>query len=512
MPSWLRSLRLRITLVATAVLLVALVNASFALVTSLERTLIGRVREQAVRQVAHVAGAVEQGRPFSARLVSGVVESGVSVGILDESGVVVATVPSGLPTRVVVPGPGVEQEVLPFEGPPTLGDLVVVRRLISGEMVIASRSVDSPAGRRTVVAISPLAEVTQSIDSVVGALRVGTPLLALVAGVITWMVVGRSLRPIESMRGRVEEITHTTLDERLPVPDTGDEVERLATTLNDMLDRLEQAARRQREFVSDASYEMRSPLAAMRTALEVTIAHPDGSDVTELARRLLEENLRLEALVDDLLQLARLEEKGPARSERVDLAAMLREEAGHHVAPGRTPTVRLQFDSAIVSGDPDQLRRVVPTSSTMRCDTPEPAWTSQPWPLTAASSSTSTTTVRAFRPRTANGSSSASHASTRTAPEPTAASASAWPSCNGSCRVTTARSGWSAHRWAEHASRSSCRTTRGDCSSPSGQRALEARRARRDWIPPRHREPRSAHSASSQPARRLAVPAAHSCG
>lgn len=199
-----------------------------------------------------------------------------------------------------------------------MGDLVMVREVESGELVIASRTVDSPAGRRTVVAISALAEVTQSVDSVVSALRLGTPLLALLAGVMTWIVVGRSLRPIEAMRSRVEEISHTTLDERLPVPASGDEVERLATTLNAMLDRLEQAARRQREFVSDASHELRSPIAAMRTALEVALTHPDGTDSSQLARRLLEQNFRLEALVEDLLQLARLEERGtgPFRARR----------------------------------------------------------------------------------------------------------------------------------------------------------------------------------------------------
>ncbi|MFN2557289.1 MAG: ATP-binding protein [Nitriliruptorales bacterium] len=355
MPSWVWSLRLRITLAATAVLSVALLIASFALVISLERTLIGRVREQAVRQVGQVAEAVEQGQPLSARLLANVVTSGVLVRILDESGQVVATIPSEVGPRVVMPGPGLEPEILPFELP-ARGDLV--REVHTGELVIASRTVDSPVGRRTVVAVSPLAEVAQSVDSVVRALRVGTPLLAVIAGFITWMVVRRSLRPIESMRSRVEEITHATLDERLPVPDTGDEVERLATTLNDMLNRLEQAVRRQREFVSDASHELRSPVAAIRTALEVALTHPDGSDWEELVRRVLQENLRLEALVDDLLQLARLEERG-ARPGRVELDEMLREEAARVEPPATALTVQLHLEPAAVWGDSDQLRRVV---------------------------------------------------------------------------------------------------------------------------------------------------------
>ncbi len=101
------------------------------------------------------------------------------------------------------------------------------------------------------------------------ALAVGLPALLVFVAVTSWWVVGRSLRPIDQIRAEVATITGSDLHRRLPVPRSGDEVARLAQTMNGMLDRLETAAERQRAFVADASHELRSPLNALRTQLEV---------------------------------------------------------------------------------------------------------------------------------------------------------------------------------------------------------------------------------------------------
>jgi signal transduction histidine kinase len=149
------------------------------------------------------------------------------------------------------------------------------------------------------------------------------------------------------------------LHRRVPDPGSGDEVSRLARTMNAMLDRLEGASTRQRQFVSDASHELRSPVAAIRTQLEVALAEPDA-DWPVVARKALGEEARLETLVSDLLLLASTDEQRELRGAvDVDVAALAREEAA------RPRRLAVSVDGVIdggachVIGRPDQLTRVV---------------------------------------------------------------------------------------------------------------------------------------------------------
>jgi signal transduction histidine kinase len=197
------------------------------------------------------------------------------------------------------------------------------------------------------------------VSALEGTLAVGLPfLVALVAG-LAWAVTGRALRPVEAMRAEVEAISGGTLHRRVPDPGSGDEVSRLARTMNAMLDRLEGASTRQRQFVSDASHELRSPVAAIRAQLEVALAEPDA-DWPAVARRALGEEARLETLVSDLLLLASTDEQRELRGAvDVDVAALAREEAARH---RRLP---VSLDGVVdggachVIGRPDQLTRVV---------------------------------------------------------------------------------------------------------------------------------------------------------
>jgi signal transduction histidine kinase len=154
----------------------------------------------------------------------------------------------------------------------------------------------------------------------------------------------------------VESITSRTIDRRVAVPDTEDEVARLAETMNAMLNRLDSAQQRQREFVSDASHELRSPVASMRTELEVALAHPDTTDWPGMARRVLGEHDRLEHLVDDLLQLARLDEGRKLRVEDVDLDDIVLTEANH---ARRLPVRTSAVSAGRVRGEPRVLEQVV---------------------------------------------------------------------------------------------------------------------------------------------------------
>ncbi len=162
----------------------------------------------------------------------------------------------------------------------------------------------TPSGSMTVIVGNTLEDVDGTVEVALATMAVGMPLLVLFAGVMTWVVVGRALRPVESIRAEVAEIGVTDLHRRVPPPSTDDEIGRLAETMNDMLDRIESGTLRQRRFVSDASHELRTPIATIRHELEVALRHRRSADWPTVATEVLEEDLRMQRLVDDLLWLA----------------------------------------------------------------------------------------------------------------------------------------------------------------------------------------------------------------
>src|SRR6185503_8240790 len=152
---------------------------------------------------------------------------------------------------------------------------------------------------------TPLADVQRSVDALTRALVVGTPLLVAAVGAMVWWLVGRALRPVERLRAEVDAISHSTLDRRLRPPGSHDEIDRLARTMNGMLDRLEASAVEQRRFVSDASHELRTPLSTIRAALDVARRHPGSLPPAEALVRIDTAASRTEELVAELLELAR---------------------------------------------------------------------------------------------------------------------------------------------------------------------------------------------------------------
>ncbi len=176
-------------------------------------------------------------------------------------------------------------------------------------------------------------------------------------GVLAWYLAGRALRPVEAIRAEAASITHTTIHRRVPVPATHDEISRLASTMNEMLDRLEDASTRQRRFVSDASHELRSPVASIRTQLEVALRRPGRDDWPMVAERVLAEDERLEQAVADLVELARLDE-GVAYSDlaEVDLDEVVFEECSRERA---IPVDTSGVSGGRVNGRRDALARSV---------------------------------------------------------------------------------------------------------------------------------------------------------
>jgi signal transduction histidine kinase len=163
---------------------------------------------------------------------------------------------------------------------------------------------EEAAGYDITVAAS-LEEVDDSRDALITPLLIGLPLVLLLVGGTTWVVASRALAPVERIRREVEEITGDRLDRRVPEPKSRDEINRLARTMNRMLARLEDSRTRQQQFVADASHELRSPLASIRQAAEITQSHPGALPEGELAEAVLEESARMQRLVEQLLLLTR---------------------------------------------------------------------------------------------------------------------------------------------------------------------------------------------------------------
>jgi signal transduction histidine kinase len=226
---------------------------------------------------------------------------------------------------------------------------------------VFGRRVALPSGDvATLYVATELAPVRNTLTDLHRAVTVGAPLLLVLAGMAVWLLVGRALRPVEAIRRQVAEISESVLDRRVPEPPNDDEVGRLARTMNAMLGRLQRSAERQRRFVSDASHELRSPLAATRTTLEVALAHPGTTTWEAAAADVLAETERMERLVEDLLFLARGDE-GQLRAapEPVDLDDIVGVEVARIRARGRVGIDISNVGAARVRGVAGYLERVV---------------------------------------------------------------------------------------------------------------------------------------------------------
>lgn len=329
----LGSVRLRITLAAAGLVAVGLTAASFALVRSVHDNLEGEIRRTNRDQLALVAQQLAQGRDPS------------QLNLPVDPG------PGGAPV-IELRGPGGRREDLNPHGWPRLAPVP----LPLGQGVRAQQTIATTQGQITLVAQRSLGEVDRTVDSVTAALFLGVPALVAAIAALAWYLAGRALRPVESIRAEAAAITATTMHRRVPEPDTSDEVGRLARTMNAMLDRLEESSTRQRQFISDASHELRSPVAAIRAQLEVALRRGGEADWPQVARRVLDEDHRLEAAVGELLELARVEEAADIDRVDVDLDDLVLGEATR-VRPVAIDTS--QVSAGRVEGDARQLARLV---------------------------------------------------------------------------------------------------------------------------------------------------------
>ncbi|MFF8940134.1 sensor histidine kinase [Streptomyces paradoxus] len=363
------SVRARATLGATLVVAVALVAAGAAVLLSLRSNLIGEAGTQAERSARAVASELAAGTPYDK--LSGLDGDDGPVQVLDEHKRLVAASEdlehiSGTDSGQVKPRPAATPSAEGDDDADDAGEALEPGE-ISGESLFSngSATIDGEAqdyrfaavevethdrGHLKVYAGSPLAAEHGAVRTALTVMLIGFPLLLGVVAAVTWLVTRRALRPVEGIRREMAAITQSEdLARRVPEPDTHDEIARLASTTNETLAALETSVERQRRFVADASHELRSPIASLRTQLEVAAAHPELLDLDGA----VEDTVRLQRLAADLLLLARLDAGERLGDARVDLAGLAREEA-----EGRTG-VTVDAEPAEVAGSRGQLGRVL---------------------------------------------------------------------------------------------------------------------------------------------------------
>lgn len=213
-----------------------------------------------------------------------------------------------------------------------------------------------------VVLVYSLEAEQARLNTIVWSLAGGTlALITLIAG-STWFAVGRALRPVEAIRAEFAELSAHHLDRRVPVPRAGNEIARLATTMNTTLNRLQTAVDRQRQFTADASHELRTPLACLRTELELALNRPDAADWPQVVHAAHEDTIRVQELTEDLLLLARLDAEHGDRQPRrtVDLTDVVREETVRRRPPnGIDIDLHTGPGPVAVQGHPALLARVI---------------------------------------------------------------------------------------------------------------------------------------------------------
>ncbi|SFS15745.1 Signal transduction histidine kinase [Microbacterium sp. cf046] len=333
-------IRARITVVAASVVALALLLGAVGFWFTLRAALYGQLDAAARQDAAAFAEQVDAGGPES---LPDIDDDRFWQVIDRDSGAVVAASDAAEDFGALADREGSAPTVLRLD-PDDPPFATAVERVGGDWIVVAGRSTE---------------EVDATLVTVAILLAVSVPLVTGLVAITTWVAVGRSLAPVEHMRRQVEQLSASDLSARVDEPPTRDEIGRLAHTMNGMLGRLEESQAAQRRFVSDASHELKSPLASLRQYAEVARAHPDRIGAAELSDAVLDEGARLERLVQGMLVLTRADEGGLALSVAdVDLDDLLLGEATRLRALGVVSVDAAGVRPARVRGDLALLRQV----------------------------------------------------------------------------------------------------------------------------------------------------------
>jgi signal transduction histidine kinase len=330
-----------------------LVLSAFGLAGTQQRVLTRGIDEALIQRADNLEREIERGT-FGSRLPREVADPEDSfLQLLDSEGSVIAATDNAtaLPAATRPLAPGAEQVV----------DSVQGIRLSNGEFRVLARRLEDGRDRQvTLVVAKNLDDVNESVSILTASLAVAIPVVTGLLALLVWWLTGRVLQPVEWIRREVASIQGHELHRRVPARGSGDEIARLASTMNEMLDRVEGATERQRRFVADASHELRAPLTRLQTNAEVFLAHPDGIDTEALAREQLAATVELQKLVDDLLFLARSESgSNEVPHEPVDLDDLVLEVVRRLRERGKVRVDISAVSAARTLGDAGQLARAI---------------------------------------------------------------------------------------------------------------------------------------------------------
>ncbi|MGH3496359.1 MAG: sensor histidine kinase [Nocardioidaceae bacterium] len=339
-----RSLTLRLTIVATVVLGIGLVAGAAGLATLFFHSRVAAVDADVGAESATVTSLVASGQlpdPLPAPAAQPVLAQ-----VLDSAGTVLAATPSASRVVPVLP-PGVISSVSaghPFTTTSSAFGAAPLRVVVSTTRLHGATV--------TIVCAVPFTDVRGTLDALLRVLVIAVPLVLLAAAGATWLAVSSALRPVDELRAAADAVAQTPqrAAPHLPVPESGDEIARLADTLNRMLDRLHRGTEQQRAFVADAAHELRSPVASIRTQLDVALTTPtDEHEWAEVGRDVRTDVDRIGRLADDLLLLARLDVGTPQHRQAVDLAALIGRGGPPVWVNGDAPALRRAIDNLVAN-------------------------------------------------------------------------------------------------------------------------------------------------------------------
>ncbi|MGQ4450537.1 ATP-binding protein [Streptomyces griseus] len=385
----MRSVRARAAIGATLVVAVALVAAGLAVLLVLRANLIDQADLQAEVAAREAAGQLATGTPYEDVELDDEEDHPVQVTDEEDRVVIVSKdlkAVTGTGASGVTPAPSASAGATPSPGDDDDGDddadddgdedrgrpgrgevssddpdfsdgTATVGRTTADYRFAAVEATTPDGVTLTVYAGAPLAAEQEAVNTVRGAMLTGLPLLLVVVAGVTWLVTRRALRPVEGIRREMAAITASEdLARRVPEPGSRDEIAALARTTNETLTVLEASVERQRRFVADASHELRSPIASLRTQLEVAEAHPELLDLPGAVA----DTVRLQVLAADLLLLARLDAGEKPGSATVELGALVREEVSQRAGDRFAVRVEVPEGGAFeVNGSRGQLSRVI---------------------------------------------------------------------------------------------------------------------------------------------------------
>lgn len=349
---WPRTVRARATAVVTLIAAVVLALGSIGLSVTLRRILLDDTAERtalAARKVVVQIGAAALPRHLP--------EPGGgadAVVVLDARGRALAGT-----------GPDPDATAAPFKDLRPGPDEDSAKRIVSvpsrdsgGRDLVVVMTAPTAHGDQYVYAITQLEELDEGTRALGAALLAGSGLVIMLTAALTWTVTGVALRPVTAIRRELASVTASELSRRVPDPAAGDEVSKLARTVNATLARLEESVARQRQFVADASHELRSPIATVRAELEVAVLEARDDTTKSSVRQALAATERLQLIATDLLFLARLDARAATVGRPLDLALIAEEEAARRIA-ARVPVTADAGTPVPMHGDQIQLERLL---------------------------------------------------------------------------------------------------------------------------------------------------------